>query len=155
MNPQCFIHIYCVYIYTICIIIYILCGLTLQYFFFPLPWKPTHNAEVFHIGCSFHLFGEPSAGELSVDHFFVTGAYKPTLLVQEDDSRTAEGERGLFCRGISEGWCICVFAMLCLCLPWNNHHTWMCLSVSFDLHANVCAWISVFVFLFTIKNTNR
>lgn len=54
---------------------------------------PTHNAEVFHISCSFHLFGELVIGELAVHHLLVTGAYKSTLLVQEDRSRTAEGER--------------------------------------------------------------
>lgn len=53
----------------------------------------THNAKMFHISCSFHLLGELVVGELAVDHLLVTGAYVPTLLVQEDGSRTAEGER--------------------------------------------------------------
>ena len=44
---------------------------------------------MFHISCSHHLLGELIIGELSVDHLFVTGAYEPTLLVQEDSGRTA------------------------------------------------------------------
>lgn len=50
---------------------------------------------MFHIGCSFYLLGELVIGELAVDHFLVTGAYKPTLLIQEDRSWTAEGERNI------------------------------------------------------------
>lgn len=57
--------------------------------------RPTHDAEVFHISCSFYLFGELAVGELSVDDLFVTGAYKATLLVQEHSRGAARGKRGL------------------------------------------------------------
>lgn len=48
---------------------------------------------MFHISCSFHLCGELVVGELAVNHLLITGAYVPTLLVQEDGSRTAEREK--------------------------------------------------------------
>lgn len=56
-----------------------------------LSGKLTHNAQVLYISRPFHLLGELVVGELPVDDLLVARAYKPTLLVQKDSSRTAAG----------------------------------------------------------------
>lgn len=65
---------------------------TNKYDFSLPPSRLTHDAQVLHVRCSFHLRGKLVVGVLPVDNLLVARAYEPTLLIHENRGGTGAGE---------------------------------------------------------------